>query len=177
MALNLPGRLKVQIDPLISDLKARNPAIKWINPRGAHITLDFLGLLNAKQARTVVEVAQSLQGNFGSFNFTTGKISGFPPDANPRVCFLECLQTNGNSASAFQERLRSRLLSAGLLDSVKKWTPHITLGRNKDGNRLRTGKLAAAYEGLEFEIGKFELMESRLSPKGAIYGVIQSFDL
>jgi len=59
IAIELPQELRQGLEQLQARLKTANqPAVKWVNPNGIHLTLKFLG--NIAAARTG-EITQAMQ--------------------------------------------------------------------------------------------------------------------
>ncbi|MDP3043725.1 MAG: RNA 2',3'-cyclic phosphodiesterase [bacterium] len=200
IALNLPEKIKKEIVEFTDKLAKnnKNKPIKWVMGDGLHITLHFLGYADGMLEEQVnpvrkggalkttlfenvglsngVKLAmQSLSGKFGELKFSLGKISAFPNLMNPRIIFLECEQTNGKSVFKLQELLGEKLTQLGIVVDERLWKPHITLGRVKERCDFKTGD--CAIEPLNFSVASFELMESRLTPRGAEYKEIISYKL
>ncbi len=177
IALNLPEKIKKEIVEFTDKLAKnnKNKPIKWVRGDGLHITLHFLGYADEKLEERVKSAMQPLSGKFGGFEFVLGEISAFPYLASPRVIFLECEQTNGKSVFKLQGLLGEKLTQLGIAVDERPWKPHITLGRVKERCDFKTGD--CAVEPLNFSVSSVELMESRLTPKGAEYGEVVSYKL
>ncbi|MDP2766870.1 MAG: RNA 2',3'-cyclic phosphodiesterase [Candidatus Methanoperedens sp.] len=177
MAINLPEKIKRKIVEFTDKLAKnnKNKPIKWVMGDGLHITLHFLGYADGMLEEQVKLAMQSLSGKFGELKFSLGKISAFPNLMNPRIIFLECEQTNGKSVFKLQELLGEKLTQLGIAVDERPWKPHITLGRVKERCDFKTGD--CSIEPLNFSAASFELMESRLTPKGAEYEIIESYGL
>jgi 2'-5' RNA ligase len=177
IAINLSEKIKRKIIEFTDKLAKnnKNKPIKWVMGDGLHITLHFLGYADGILEEQVKLAMQSLSGKFGELKFTLGKISAFPGLASPRVIFLECEQTNGKSVLKLQELLGEKLTQLGIVVDERPWKPHITLGRVKERCDFKTGD--CAVEPLNFSVSSFELMESRLTPQGAEYEKVVSYNL
>lgn len=183
IAINLPEKIKKEIVEFTDKLAKnnKNKPIKWVRGDGLHITLHFLGYADGMLEEQVKLAMQSLSGKFGELKFILGKISAFPNlasppssrkmqdygEASPRVIFLECEQTNGKSVFKLQELLGKKLIQLGIAVGERLWKPHITLGRVKEKCDFKIGD--CAVEPINFSVSSFELMESRLTPRGAKY--------
>jgi 2'-5' RNA ligase len=81
-----------------------------------------------------------------------------------------------------QEKLREGLSELGFKLESRKFRPHLTLGRFRDGRKAgkvldeemfkRVGTLEA-----NFTADRVNLMQSRLNPSGAIYTVLKEHRL
>jgi len=177
IALNLPQNIKDQVSDLINKLAKQNSGafIKWVKPKGLHLTLHFLGYLDKNQAEQVKLIMQSLGGKFGELQFSLGKVSAFPNLINPRVIFLECNQVNSKSVFKLQELLGEKLIKLGIAIDKRPWKPHLTLGRVKGKCNLKITDYK--FKTKEFSVKNFDLMQSRLTPKGAEYKRIINYRL
>ncbi len=175
IALNLPSGVRTRIIELLNNLNQKYRGVKWVKSEGIHLTLYFLASVNETQLEKVKLIMQSIEGKFKELQFTTAKINAFPNLTLPRVIFLDCQQTNGNSVLKLQKLLGEKLTQAGFKIDERPWRPHITLGRIKDRLNLNLAFLKLPSE--SFTLANFELMESILRPTGAEYKKIFSCKL
>jgi 2'-5' RNA ligase len=122
---------------------------------------------------------QKLSGRFDKMNFEFSQISAFPNLNNPRVIFLECKQTNGNTIYELQKELGRGLVQIGIGIDKRPWRAHITLGRVKDklSQTLYSIVKSTKIKNKNFAVNSFELMESELKPDGAKYTIVASYQL
>ena len=117
---------------------------------------------------------------FSSFEAHIGGIGSFPSSTYIRVVWLG-MKAGSQALSAISEALDIGLGGLGIAKSDKKFTPHLTLGRNK-GNRSDQ-KLVSLVKDLEntdigiFKVDKIVLFESKLTPEGPIYNEIHAVNL
>ncbi len=180
IALNLPEQVKNELVGLLEILKKYYPEIKWVDARGLHLTLHFLGYLDQELEEKIKLVMQSLAGKFSAINFKFNNLGAFPNLDSPRVIYLECEQTNGRSVYKLQQLLLENLNKLSLEVDRRSWQPHLTLGRVKynGGNKFKVNsEILKNIPQLNFNIPTFELMESQLTPDGARYGIVVSYKL
>ena len=175
IALNLPEEIKDELSKIINILRHKLPGVKWVESEGLHITLHFLGNINATAETKTKEAMERLAGKFGVFEFELGGLGAFPNLDRPRVIFVECRQLVRNSAMALQKSLGQEILiRAEIKLNRRPWTPHITLGRVK--SRKSPGSIHCPIPNTEFRVPTFDLMESVLRPSGAEYKIIEKFN-
>ncbi len=167
MALNLPNELKKNINKGCAVMKHNNTGVRWVKSDIMHLTLHFLGNLDKGLVEHVKEAMKSLEGRFKKIEFITGKINAFPNLERPRVIFLECKQTNGESAHKLQDMLGKELVKIGIKIDSRLWKTHLTLGRVKYNQGLYLNP--NCIKTYAFSISTFELMESELKYSGAEY--------
>ena len=60
IAFELPDEIKACLGEVISGLKQKNRAVKWVHPEGLHVTVKFLGSID----ETLVEpLSRDLDGD------------------------------------------------------------------------------------------------------------------
>ncbi len=175
IALNLPQNIKNEISDLINKLAKQNKTalIKWVKPNGMHLTLHFLGYVDADLEEQIKLAMQSFQGKFGQLQFKLSKINAFPNLTCPRVIFLECRQIHSKSVFKLREVLGEKLIQLGIKVDKRPWKPHLTLGRVRERCNVKIEKCTIAPS--EFIVNTFELMESVLMPAGAEYKKVISY--
>lgn len=203
IALNLPAEIKNDLAEALVKLSREAGEVKWVKPDGFHLTLHFLGYLDEPQIEKVMAVMNELAKKFGPINFEAGGIGAFPALTNPRIIFLDCRQTNGNSVYELQTELGRKLEKIGITIDKRRWQAHLTLGRvHPVRNSSKVLNFAPRQKGIisngvktklpqsvhslakyvkiknkQFSVDSFELMESHLSPSGAEYEIVTSYKL
>lgn len=177
IALNLPQASKDIIAEKIKKLNSLYQNIKWVKQPGLHITLHFLGEIEAERVKNVNLSLQSFIGKFCIIMLEAKKINAFPNLAAPRVIFLKCDQANGNSIFTLHKLIGQALAKQNFPLDKRAWQPHITLGRAKSKVDNFAGDSLELPAVLEFTVESFDLMESELTPLGANYKTIASYEL
>jgi 2'-5' RNA ligase len=176
LAINLPNEIKEKLKEPMEKLKKLNPnhAIRWVSPENLHLTLHFFGDLNEKQIELAKEGIEEITKRHRSFSIVvTGEFGCFPNEQNPRVFFVK-IKENKQIKDLIRE-LEVMLQNLKFKVDTRPWQGHITLGRIKNHAKCKTGDVKC--EPLIFEVKSIELMESKLTPEGSIYSVIESFPL
>ena len=150
--------------------------IRWTRPQGFHLTLKFLGHVPDDQIDRVIEALQPLR-RFEKFSVEVKGFGFFPNARRSRVLWV------GVEAPAALEELARRLESAmerlGFAREERPFTPHLTLARFKSPQALPgleqlLNRRSEASLG-RFDVSEFVLFESKLSPHGAEYKRVMSF--
>jgi 2'-5' RNA ligase len=131
IALNLPKEIKDELAKTLDKLIENIGGVRWVKPDGFHLTLHFLGYLDEPQIEKVTAVMNEMAKKFGPINFEAGEIGAFPTLINPRIIFLDCLQTNGRTVYEMQKKLGEKLSKNGFTIDSRPWQAHLTLGRVK----------------------------------------------
>ncbi len=148
-------------------------SVGWVGLQNLHLTLRFLGELDASAAEAV---KNRLVPPFAMPAFEIG-LSGlgtFPSMGPPRVIWLG-VSAGAVALSDVSREVDARLNGLRLPKEERGFHAHLTLGRVKspDGRRLRDAIVAVgAADAGRCLVDHVTLFESRLAPSGASYSVI-----
>jgi 2'-5' RNA ligase len=177
LALTLPREALRAAETVLAELRGRLGAgpVKWVAPENLHITLRFLGDLDARELERVRDLTHSLDGTFTPLPTTWRELGTFPSPRRPHVIWLGLADEAGELRSLAAE-VNERLLRAGFGRADKPFAAHVTLGRVREGRRV---DWAAASERLTsppaaFSIQTIVLFKSRLTPAGAEYTPLET---
>lgn len=184
IAINLPKEVKKELNFLLIELKKTNPslAIKWVNPQGLHLTLHFLG---SQEETTLEKVKKIIERKIKELHLSQNipklsliKLDAFPNLSKPRVLFISCQEENGkNLIKKLQKEIGKELELLGIEVDKREWQMHITLARLKTPLNLKIKNLNEyGIKNLSFKIKSVELMKSELTPLGARYSILKSFN-
>ncbi len=153
--------------------------IKWVDPKGIHITLFFIGNKSVDEIPNLINKLKNVAGEFNGFNLILKKMGTFPSLDRPRILWIGI-----NTHQILFDLQKEIHLNLERIDAVEtyKYTPHLTIGRIKGGvKKPENIKLALAkwneWEGDEILVKEFVLMESHLSSLGPEYEIIEIFHL
>ncbi len=162
----------------MADLCSGIPGAKWVPPENFHITLRFLGDIDGAQADDVHEALSGIQapsfdlslatmGCFGDSKKTRSLWAGVDP--NPALTHL-------------RDKVESAVVRAGLPPEPRRFKPHVTLARFKNGNGTapeihRFITRNALYRSEPFTVRAFTLFQSFLGGEGAIYRPEADYEL
>lgn len=154
--------------------------ISWARPRAIHLTLKFLGDVDAASVEDIAAAAERAASGCPPLELALGPLGGFPKAANPRVVWAGIEENPG--LTALQERLEEELKTIGFEPEGRKFRPHLTLCRvksNPDGRDL--GRILKNYRGEQageaFTADKLDLIKSELNPTGARYTILKTVEL
>lgn len=148
---------------------------RWIDPENYHVTLRFIGDIEAPVAREIAAtLAQINRASFtlritGLASFGGRKPRALIATAEPDAPLLEL--------QAEHERLMRRL---GLPAEGRKFTPHVTLARLRDTSSLAVAEWLSQrghFAPLTVPVSRFVLYSSRASTGGGPYVAEQVYPL
>ncbi len=144
--------------------------VKWVGRDGLHLTLKFLGQVEAERVEDIGAVLRRAAEGTPRLTLALTELGAFPAPRRPRVLWV------GLEADPALELLVDRLETGfeplGFPKEGRPFRPHVTLGRVREGERLPPeafreweqrppAAAVPAAAGVRFE--------SRLSPAGASY--------
>ena len=170
-AVELPEDTRASLAALQGDF----PSMRWVHPSRMHLTLRFIGEVDAACAEAVRQSLASVQAvpfvlrlkRLGSFyRRPSGTLrAGF--EANSRLLDLH-------------DAVGAALEQACGLAPERRYTPHVTLGRIRETESKDLKAFAQARTGLvraSFAVASFVLVKSVLGPQGPSYTVLARYGL
>jgi len=142
--------------------------LRLLKPDQWHVTLAFIGEVDAGKAAIARSVVESLPPDMGGEAFLEGLLM-LPSPSRARVVALELADRQGVLEALFEAVMRG-LESGGVIQREKRtFRPHLTVAR------LRTpGAVRPRYESepARFAVESVCLFESELRREGAVYTVV-----
>ena len=176
IAIGLPESLKSELEALQKNLKRFARDAKWVNVKGIHLTLKFLGYVEPENISSIQESLGKITQGSASVEIRAQGCGFFPNARRPNVLWVG---VDAPQLLPLQIRVESAMESLGFEKENRAFSPHLTLARFKD-NR---GLLPLAHEVeqftgkqfREFTANSFSLYESILRPQGAEYHILHRF--
>ncbi|MDH4268979.1 MAG: RNA 2',3'-cyclic phosphodiesterase [Dehalococcoidia bacterium] len=149
--------------------------VKWVDPRGIHLTLKFLGNIASKRVTEITEAMKKAAQGIPPFHLEISGLGTFPNLKQPRV-FWVGVGGELDKLSALQQNIDLALAALGFTKEERPFVPHLTLARAREGasppERKSFGELVGATifeDKYPVEVESIRLMRSQLTPAGAIY--------
>jgi len=178
VALDLPGEVREALTALIAGLKPKSRDARWVEPRNLHVTLKFIGFIDASKLQPIqdalarVHSPQPIVLNFHDLGF-------FPNERRPRVFW--CGVEGSSNLAALAADIDSALAPLGIESEKRAYIPHLTLARLKtDTGADALVRAAESMKARDFGPARethFHLYESLLKPTGAQYNRLTSFPI
>jgi 2'-5' RNA ligase len=174
VAVRIPDDILAQLAAFQKQLKADFRSVSWTRPEAMHLTLQFLGNIQAShlpalsgglKAATRAHPPFALQlagaGVFGNRVLWVGVGAGAAP-----------LKQLANAV-----RLAAKDFAAH--EETRDFNAHVTLGRQREPERGAAAILrkAPAPDLRPWQVEDVELIRSELSPKGSRYTTLETFPL
>jgi RNA 2',3'-cyclic 3'-phosphodiesterase len=183
IALDLPEEEKQALADAIRHLRVAIPyGVRWVDPAGIHLTLKFLGNIDASLAKDVLKAMQRATQGFqgGKFDLRLSGLGPFPNERQPRVLWAG-LAGDLDSLKSLQEKVDEEICRLGFAREKRPFNPHLTLGWVRDGVsasvRRQVSDIFAATKlesGSPWKVDRVHLIRSTLTPNGAKYTSLSS---
>ena len=183
IAIELPEEVKAGLTRLQAKLKASQLRVKWVDPYGIHLTLKFLGNVDADRISQITGAMEEAAQGVPPFHLEIKGLGVFPNLRRVQVAWVG-VSGEVDKLVQLQQRLESNLAGLGFAPEPRAFTPHLTLARVRDQaspeERQRLGQLIAdtKFEATgSFPVEAISLIRSQLTREGAIYSQISSVKL
>jgi len=148
--------------------------LKTVEPRNIHITLRFLGNVDASMVESVFDGMKKVQ--FVPFDVKVCGVGAFPDARYPRVVWAGITEGADKLRGIFSQ-LEPHLRSLKFAPDPKGFSPHLTIARVRSGrNKGELAELIRQNMNFEFGIVRascLRLKRSDLTPKGPIYSTLR----
>ena len=175
--INNTDQIRVIFRQVQLDLK--DEWIKWVNLKGLHITLGFIGTIDVRKIGLIVDRLRSSARKFSPFRLQLKSLGAFPSLSKARVLWIGV-----NSDNLIYELRKDIVNQLGYIVEISdtNFSPHLTIGRIKHGVKKpelvkEKLELHANWCDDELLVKSFVLMESKLTKHGPIYEVMETFKL
>ena len=184
VALPVPEAVKAEMQFAQEELRRalRAGGASWTRPEQFHLTLKFLGDVDAARVGELTGALRAVCAGFGPMKLRAEGMGFFPDARIPRVLWAGIRDT-ANRLPELQQAVERATAGHASRRGEKKFCGHVTLGRIKNIRRSEAealvklaGQMAARVFG-DWEAGAVELMRSELQPAGARHTCLASLRL
>jgi RNA 2',3'-cyclic 3'-phosphodiesterase len=169
-ALEIPAG----IGQSLAMLRGGLPGARWVEPENYHITLRFIGDIDAALAREIADMLGQVKRP--AFDLRIEGLDSFGGRKPRAVVAGVRAVTELIELQADHERLMQRVG----LDPDRKYKPHVTLARLRDTSSREVAEYLSTrqpFRSLSFAVPRFVLYSSRTSTGGGPYVVEADYPL
>lgn len=172
----LPAGVRRELDERLREQLRRlsvNP-VRWVNLDNWHLTLRFLGEVNADQLEALKGKLRGACCHFARLHLALAGFGCFPDFDKPRVVWVGVSAGSGLLKLADSVRNATQGFGDGTT-GAKVFQPHVTLGRVKEvsaSQRREFGREIGYWQfgsAIPWVANSVVLMRSELGPGGATY--------
>jgi 2'-5' RNA ligase len=179
IAITIPDPIKARIKTTQDELRqsVRGGAVRWTRPDQFHLTLRFLGNVEAPRIEQLIEAVRQTCQSAHPLELQAGGVGFFPAARSPRVVWAGVLDRE-ERLLLVQQAVQQATLTFTSEKPEAHFSGHITLGRIRDLRRQEVGTLIKAAERFsrtvfgEWTAHEIHIMSSQLSSQGAEHKVL-----
>jgi 2'-5' RNA ligase len=177
ISIDIPDEIKEYLSRVKDKLReniSEEDMIRWVNTRNMHLTIKFLGEVSENKLEDIKERLRTVNGK--KMQLSLSHIGGFPENNQIRVVWVGVKEEEQLSE---MHKLVDFSMSKQFLPE-KDFKGHMTLGRVKHVRNAESLLRQIKKEKIEshkFNAEKFALVQSKLTPKGPEYTVIEEYML
>ena len=170
-AVALPEEVRDRAATHIQTLREAAPKARasWPRVESLHITLKFLGELEAARVNSLSQAARRAAKDFQNFELAIEGAGAFPPRGMPRVLWLGVKDDSGK-LTMLQQRLEEECAAAGFARETRPFHPHLTIARLRapaNSQNLAALHQEIGFERAAFNVSELLVMRSELGPGGS----------
>jgi RNA 2',3'-cyclic 3'-phosphodiesterase len=181
LALLLDEQVRAYLTRIQAGLAEPGDGIRWVRPENLHLTLQFLGEREERELDGLAEILEEIVER-KPLELKLGELALLGSRGRPRVVHVGLCGQVDRLRDLVTEIGEGVELALGLPPEKRAWLPHITLGRVKRtalglGHRLQARLQENPHRpGLPMPpVTSFFLMQSQLTPSGAVYQRLREF--
>lgn len=144
------------------------PGARWVPPESYHLTLRFIGTVEHGQAEDIHLALSRIAAP--PFEVTLAGVDWFGSRSKVRTIVVKADKADG--LMHLQRKIESAIVRVGMEPEERKFAPHVTLARMKDGRPADAQSYCddrAMFRLPPYQADRFVLYSSFLSHNGAIY--------
>jgi len=172
IAVALPPSIVDYINNIKETLYPYRFKIRWVKPENIHLTLKFLGDINAADIEAAGAAMDRAVEETAPITLSVRGAGVFPGIKRPRVVWLG-MGGQVPLLIALQKVLDENLAAAGFEKEKRPFKAHLTLGRVKGAiDAAMLGKALSEmmnFESTPFVVDRIFLIKSELKPSGPVY--------
>ena len=176
VAIELSDDAKRALAALIQSLRSRRiDGLRLVRPEGIHLTLKFLGNIDASRVPRIAAALATASARHAPFRLTLTAPGFFPNADRARVLWIG-VGGELRPLIDLQRDVDQTLAALGFAAEKRPFNPHLTIARMRDNaaraDRRRAADALAAYPlppGIAVSANAVSLMQSELRPGGAVY--------
>ncbi len=178
LALELPAQVRAALAQAVGPMRRRVDGVKWVAQENLHVTLKFLGDTPEEQIAPIGQRIAGAANEVPPLALAVGALGAFPSLRKPRILWAS-VSGDLEPLVRLARRIDSDLEPLGFVPEDRPFSPHVTLGR------MRTGQKGPSLEELAsrcdsgapmpFSVSCVTLFWSQLARTGPTYTVLERY--
>ena len=168
--------LPAEVRESLANLCSGVPGARWVDTGTIHITLRFIGEVDAIQAEDIDAALGDVRQP--AFELALGGVGCFASGRKVRAVWAGVVKSDG--LAHLRDKVESAIVRAGFEPERRKFKPHVTLARFRNTSSARVAPYLETHNAFAagpFPVDRFDLLRSHLSHAGARYQTIADYPL
>jgi 2'-5' RNA ligase len=182
LGVSISSALRHRLAALQIDLESKLPGVSWVRPESIHLTLKFLGAIDASRVSALTTAIDPVVRPREPFVCRVEGLGTFPEGESPRVLWVGVRDERGE-LEELRNDLEEQLTSLGFSREDQAFRPHLTLARIRR-NHLEFGKMLSEIgrsevldDHGELEVERVQLFQSEREESGMLYRALSGIPL
>jgi 2'-5' RNA ligase len=174
VAAEIPDEIKNQFAGAQEAIRRSRARLSLVGPDDMHITLKFIGEVEGSRLDAISDALAAVKGN--PFTLDLGAVT-LNSSRSPRVVWGDV--HDPGACRDLAARIEASLVPLGVAAETRRFTPHITIARIKQFHQSIFEEVAGISSSCSgsFDVDRFVLKKSDLTPHGPIYTDIREYML
>lgn len=173
ISIDLPESIKSRLDGLQKMLREIEAQVSWTKPSNIHLTLKFLGNVEASRIENISKAVGVAARGIRPFEIEISGSGCFPSPRKPRVLWVG-FSNMPEPLKHLHSNIENELARVGFPPETRSFSPHLTIGRIRmphNSTRVAEALISQGFEAEGFTAREVNVMRSDLRPTGSIYTV------
>ncbi len=183
IAIDFDEPIRRKLAALQDTLRRRAGKLSWVAPGNLHLTIKFLGEIEADRVATISTALDHIAARVEPFEIMLRGVGIFPPRGLARVLWVgvePIVLRSHDPLQALHHVCEDELADLGFAREDRPFSPHLTLARNKssmDRDLRRSLEHGAEFAAGPQRVHAIAFYESQLGANGPTYRVISTHRL
>ena len=168
-AVPLPSPARDEVAGLLEHCRHQDLPVRWVGDEGLHLTLKFYGEVSSERLEVIEEAVRHAAEGGEPLPLRLAELGAFPTPSRARVLWVGIEAPP--ALELLQDRIERHSEAIGFAPEGVPFRPHVTLGRVREGERVRLAQMeGAGYERVPFlatDVVLFESLRAGGRPKYA----------
>jgi len=179
IGFDFPIHIKNQLSSIQKILKQNIEKGSWVSSENFHLTLKFLGEIDESQVDSIDIILKQLSLKHSPITVNLHNLGYFNKKNNEYGVIWLGLEGQLERINSIHLELEEEMYHIGFEKEMRRFSPHITLGRriktHFDFSKLK--EIAEPYLNIEFTLNNLVLMKSQAIMGRRVYTPIKSYKL
>lgn len=181
LGFELPDRVRDPLARALEPVQRRLPPARWVPPANWHLTLVFLGPVDAEALERLDAALPPILSEHQRFDLELAGCGTFPPHRPARIAWVGLRPSEG--LLELQAALAESCSSVGFALESRDYFPHLTLVRCRRpwprgaAEDWRACGIVTDLKPRVIDVRRCCLFESLQGPRGVHYEVVRSYSL